>query len=86
LSSAICAGACVWQRPQQFLSRFARKHNVLFIEEPFFDRGEGAEPNCNSTASWPNVTVACPHLCAVVEPNPELRNCCASSRIRRSNR
>ena len=28
----------VWQRPQQFLSRFAKKHPILFIEEPFFDR------------------------------------------------
>ena len=27
----------VWQRPQQFLSRFAKKHQILFIEEPFFD-------------------------------------------------
>ena len=24
----------VWQRPQQFLSRFARKHRILFVEEP----------------------------------------------------
>src|SRR5581483_8118990 len=34
----------VWQRPQQFLSRFAKKHPILFIEEPFFDRPQGAEP------------------------------------------
>src|SRR5439155_8939863 len=28
----------VWQRPQQFLSRFAKKHPILFVEEPFFDQ------------------------------------------------
>ena len=34
----------VWQRPQQFLSRFAKKHPILFVEEPFFDLAEGKEP------------------------------------------
>ena len=52
----------VWQRPQQFLSRFAKKHTVLFIEEPFFDRGEGGEPELQFHRVMPNVTVACPHL------------------------
>ncbi len=52
----------VWQRPQQFLSRFAKKHPVLFIEEPFFDIPEGAEPRLDFHRVMPNVTVACPHL------------------------
>lgn len=52
----------VWQRPQQFLSRFAKKHQVLFFEEPFFDRAEGSEPDLTFHRVMPNVTVACPHM------------------------
>src|SRR5205814_8777111 len=52
----------VWQRPQQFLSRFARKHPILFIEEPFFDRKEGSEPDLQVHRVMPNVTVMCPHV------------------------
>lgn len=52
----------VWQRPQQFLSRFAKKHQILFIEEPFFDRSEGSEPEITYHNVMPNVTVACPHV------------------------
>ena len=62
----------VWQRPQQFLSRFAKKHNVLFIEEPFFDRKEGAEPEIAYHLVMPNVTVACPHLAPSWNTNPAL--------------
>ena len=51
----------VWQRPQQFLSRFAKKHKVLFIEEPFFDLPEGAEPRIDYHRVMPNVTVVTPH-------------------------
>jgi beta-glucosidase/6-phospho-beta-glucosidase/beta-galactosidase len=51
----------VWQRPQQFLSRFAKKHPILFIEEPFFDRPEGTEGELEFHRVMPNVTVACPH-------------------------
>jgi beta-glucosidase/6-phospho-beta-glucosidase/beta-galactosidase/glycosyltransferase involved in cell wall biosynthesis len=64
----------VWQRPQQFLSRFARKHSVLFIEEPFFDRAEGAEPEVLYHRVMPNVTVLCPHLAPSWSSNPELPN------------
>jgi beta-glucosidase/6-phospho-beta-glucosidase/beta-galactosidase/glycosyltransferase involved in cell wall biosynthesis len=64
----------VWQRPQQFLSRFAKKHAVLFIEEPFFDRHEGAEPELQFHRVMPNVTVACPHLAPSWNTNPELPN------------
>jgi len=52
----------VWQRPQQFLSRFAKHHPVLFIEEPFFDRPVGSEPDVTLHRVMPNVTVATPHV------------------------
>ena len=54
----------VWQRPQQFLSRFAKKHPILFVEEPFFDQAEGAEPRVELHRVMPNVTVATPR-CSV---------------------
>ena len=52
----------VWQRPQQFLSRFAQKHPILFVEEPFFDRKKGSEPDLQLHRVMPNVTVTCPHV------------------------
>ncbi|HEY7118916.1 MAG TPA: family 1 glycosylhydrolase [Tepidisphaeraceae bacterium] len=52
----------VWQRPQQFLSRFAKRHKILFVEEPFFDQKEGAEPRVDFHKVMPNVTVATPHV------------------------
>ena len=51
----------VWQRPQQFISRYARKHPVLFIEEPMFDLTEG-ESRLFLHRVMPNVVVACPHF------------------------
>jgi beta-glucosidase/6-phospho-beta-glucosidase/beta-galactosidase/glycosyltransferase involved in cell wall biosynthesis len=51
----------VWQRPQQFLSRFARFHPVLFVEEPFFDLAPGSTPRYDLHRVLPNVTVFCPH-------------------------
>ena len=51
----------VWQRPQQFLSRFARKHPVLFVEEPIFDLPEGAKPRLEMHRVMPQVTVAVLH-------------------------
>jgi beta-glucosidase/6-phospho-beta-glucosidase/beta-galactosidase len=51
----------VWQRPQQFLSRFAKKHKILFLEEPFFDLPEGVEPCIDYHRVMPNVTVVTPH-------------------------
>jgi glycosyltransferase involved in cell wall biosynthesis len=62
----------VWQRPQQFLSRFARKHQVLFVEEPFFDRKEGTEPEMSLHRVMPNVTVATPHFAQSWNRNPQL--------------
>jgi UDP-galactopyranose mutase len=38
----------VWQRPQQLLSRLARHHRILFIEEPVFTaEGEAPQPLLN---------------------------------------
>ena len=62
----------VWQRPQQFLSRFAKKHPILFIEEPFFDQPEGTEPRVELHRVMPNVTVACPHVAASWAKSPKL--------------
>jgi beta-glucosidase/6-phospho-beta-glucosidase/beta-galactosidase len=62
----------VWQRPQQFLSRFARKHPILFIEEPFFDRKQGAEPDLQFHRVMPNVTVMCAHVGPEWNRNPKL--------------
>src|SRR5688572_5131107 len=62
----------VWQRPQQFLSRFAKKHPILFIEEPFFDQAEGTEPRVELHRVMPNVTVATPHCTVSWAKNPKL--------------
>jgi glycosyltransferase involved in cell wall biosynthesis len=62
----------VWQRPQQFLSRFAKKHPVLFVEEPAFDLSEGAEPRVDFHRVMPNVTVITPHMAASWNRNPKL--------------
>jgi len=48
----------VWQRPQQFLSRFAERHPVLFIEEPDFTLEEGQGPKFVLQKVAPNVTTA----------------------------
>ena len=39
------------------VSRFARKHKILFVEEPFFDLPEGAESRLDFHKVMPNVTV-----------------------------
>jgi glycosyltransferase involved in cell wall biosynthesis len=52
----------VWQRPQQFLSRFAEMHPVLFIEEPFYDLEPGQEPTLELQEAHDGVIVAIPHL------------------------
>lgn len=51
----------VWQRPQQILSRLAKNHPVLFVEEPLFD----AEPEgdyLQITEPYSHVIRAVPHL------------------------
>jgi hypothetical protein len=62
----------VWQRPQQFLSRFARHHRILFIEEPFFDLQEGDEPRVGYHDVMPKVTVATPHFAPSWARTPQL--------------
>jgi beta-glucosidase/6-phospho-beta-glucosidase/beta-galactosidase/glycosyltransferase involved in cell wall biosynthesis len=62
----------VWQRPQQFLSRFAKKHPIVFIEEPFFDLNEDGEPRIDFHRVMPNVTVITPHLSESWNRNPKL--------------
>ncbi len=52
----------VWQRPQQFLSRFAVESPVLFVEEPKFDLNDGEQPQLEIRDAGDNVTVAIPHL------------------------
>jgi beta-glucosidase/6-phospho-beta-glucosidase/beta-galactosidase len=62
----------VWQRPQQFLSRFAKKHKILFIEEPFFDLAPSDEPRIDYHQVMPNVTVVTPHVSHEWNRNPQL--------------
>ncbi len=52
----------VWQRPQQFLSRFATSHRILFIEEPIFDLNSGDEGRLELEAVASNIVVAVVHL------------------------
>ncbi|MFT3785813.1 MAG: family 1 glycosylhydrolase [Tepidisphaeraceae bacterium] len=62
----------VWQRPQQFLSRFAKYHPVLFVEEPFFDLPTGAEPRVDLHRVLPSVTVVTPHCPREMMSDPKL--------------
>jgi glycosyltransferase involved in cell wall biosynthesis len=48
----------VWQRPQQFLSRFAEQHPVLFVELTDFSLPSGYEPYLELTSPQKNVWVA----------------------------
>jgi glycosyltransferase involved in cell wall biosynthesis len=52
----------VWQRPQQFLSRFASDHPILFFEEPDFCLPEGSSPTLKVDRVSENITVACPQF------------------------
>ena len=55
----------VWQRPQQLLSRLAKTHRILFVEEPEF-APEGAEPvsNLREAKGHPNITILTPQVTA----------------------
>src|SRR4051812_33915242 len=46
----------VWQRPQQYLSRFARRHPVLFVETYCSDVTAGVA-TCAAAEGHPNVMV-----------------------------
>jgi len=62
----------VWQRPQQFLSRFAKKHKIMFVEEPFFDLPNDVEPRLDFHKVMPNVTVVSPHCSPAWNRSPKL--------------
>lgn len=62
----------VWQRPQQFLSRFAANHPILFVEEPDFRLEDGAEPMLVLDNAMPGVTVAQAHLPASLRGQEEV--------------
>src|SRR5579884_2814056 len=47
----------VWQRPQQLLSRFAKSHPILFVEEPEFILEPGEAPIACTEHPIENVTV-----------------------------
>lgn len=51
----------VWQRPQQFISRFAKKHPVLFVETYCSDVEE-TSVKLRPAKNHPNVTIAEMHL------------------------
>lgn len=53
----------VWQRPQQFHSRLAKRHRVLFVEGPFVDAGD-FEPytTIREIAEHPGVTLLQMHF------------------------
>lgn len=48
----------VWQRPQQFLSRFSREHRILFVEEPLPDETlEFPRTTLREVTDYPNIMV-----------------------------
>ena len=51
----------VWQRPQQFLSRFAKRHRVLFVEAYRSDV-DTTRVDLRTPEGHPNVTVMQTHL------------------------
>ena len=58
----------VWQRPQQFLSRFAESNPVLFVEEPIFDLADGDTPSIEISDAGQGVNVAVPHYASGTQP------------------
>src|SRR4051812_4640405 len=62
----------VWQRPQQFLSRFAHKHRVLFMEEPIYDLPDADLGRLELDAVAPNIMVAVVHLSESMRFKPQL--------------
>lgn len=73
----------VWQRPQQFLSRFAANHPVLFVELTEFDEPEGNAPRLETYSPMPNVTVANihmpPSMIGTEEVNDAMREGCRAA-------
>lgn len=52
----------VWQRPQQFLSRFAESHPILFVEIAEFDGAPGKPPRVVIETPQVNVTTLVVHF------------------------
>jgi glycosyltransferase involved in cell wall biosynthesis len=52
----------VWQRPQQLLSRLARHHRILFVEEPVFTTEADGAPMPNIRVALPNLIVLTPQV------------------------
>ena len=81
LSSSHLRWKFVWQRPQQFLSRFAKNHPVLFVELTDFDLKDNDEPMLELETVAENVTVANIHLPSKMvgaeEVNDLMRHYCA---------
>ena len=51
----------VWQRPQQFLSRFAKRHRLLFVET-YCSEVRETRVDTRAVEGHPNITVAQMHL------------------------
>ena len=48
----------VWQRPQQFLSRFSKRHQILFVEGPLpSEEVSVPTPEMREVTEFPNITV-----------------------------
>lgn len=55
----------VWQRPQQLLSRLAKHHRILFVEEPVFASEGDALLSAVLEEVMPGITTLTPQLCAL---------------------
>ena len=48
----------VWQRPQQFLSRFSQRHQILFVEGPVpSEEVSVPQVEMREVSEFPNITV-----------------------------
>ncbi|MCW3051501.1 MAG: UDP-galactopyranose mutase [Chthonomonadales bacterium] len=54
----------VWQRPQQLLSRLAKYHRILFVEEPVFVAEGVDKPSALLEEALPNLFVLTPQVLA----------------------
>ena len=52
----------VWQRPQQLLSRLAKSHRILFVEEPIYASDDAPTLAASITEVMPGITVLVPHV------------------------
>ena len=52
----------VWQRPQQLLSRLAKRHRILFVEEPVYASDNAPTLSAHISEVMPNITVLVPQV------------------------